>query len=63
MSKKQFTKAERREHKAEVKSKKESEANIAPKEGKVEKSKSVSVKVRRFDNINDYDWAGTADEL
>jgi hypothetical protein len=63
MSKKQFTTREKREHKAEKASKEESKANTtAPKVEKV-KSKSISVKTRRFDDIDDYDWAGTADDL
>lgn len=60
---KQFTKAERRAHKAEVKSREESKANTAEKVEKTEKAKSVSVKVRRFDDIDDYDWAKTSDDF
>ena len=60
---KQITKAERRNHKAEVESRKESKANTAEKPEKTEKPKSLSVKVRRFDDIDDYDWAETADDF
>jgi len=60
---KQFTKEERRSHKAEKASKEESKKNTAEKVEKTEKAKSVSVKVRRFDDIDDYDWAKTSDDF
>lgn len=64
MSKKQFTTKEKKEHRAEKASKEESKANTALKTEKL-KSKSISVKTRRFDGIDDYmdDWAKTSDDF